>query len=222
MVTKTLSLVLVSTLTTAWRTCRSTSARFRTRAAGIAGRARDAVEFAEALHHAGGVGAHGVHGFEDGDEHEDADDGGNDKKENNNSGIVHDDPFMAGSGAGAASERGCRLGPRFRDAGMIPQGCKADAGQLHEARSMKTARKTSHACVRFRLKRYGCAGGSAYLLWKRRRLMSGQNSLNQKKLRRSRRPLPTQMLCFQRSVRQTGNKDSKCPKRRRRRRLRSR
>src|SRR5208283_2102757 len=37
---------------------------------------RDAVEFAEALDDAGGVGAHGVHGFEERNEDEDADDGG--------------------------------------------------------------------------------------------------------------------------------------------------
>jgi hypothetical protein len=110
MVTKTLSLVLVSTLTTAWRTCRSMKRTVSHQGTQeLQAGARDAVEFAEALDHAGGVGAHGVHGFEDRDEHEDADDGGNDENENDNSGIVHDEPFLLrrwrapardGSGAG--------------------------------------------------------------------------------------------------------------------------
>ena len=45
-------------------------------------RARDAVEFSEALHHAGRVSADRVHGLEDRDDYKDAHDGGNDEGEN--------------------------------------------------------------------------------------------------------------------------------------------
>ena len=53
----------------------------------------DAVEFAEALDHAGRVGAHGVHGLDHCDQKEDGDDGNDDEEKDGKCG-VHGVPFM--------------------------------------------------------------------------------------------------------------------------------
>jgi hypothetical protein len=62
--------------------------------------ARDAVVLAEALHDAGGVGAHGVHGFDHRDEHKEAYDTGNDEKKSEKCGVVHE--MSSSFNAGAA------------------------------------------------------------------------------------------------------------------------
>jgi len=60
------------------------------------GRLGDAVEFAEALDHAGGVGADRVHGLDDSDEDEDAEDDEDDKNEHGSR--FHGSPFLQNRG----------------------------------------------------------------------------------------------------------------------------
>ena len=61
---------------------------------------RDAVELAEALHDAGGVGAHGVHGFEHRDEHKDGYDAGDDEGKDDKRRGIHGWPFLLRHGSG--------------------------------------------------------------------------------------------------------------------------